>query len=349
MPKIIIYPLAVGLFAAVASYAQLPKPAAPSFRESPLERAMERKDAGKDTHSAKPAGLPHPGDIMVNCSLPGAPASSIQAALAKLDPTRVNTIRVSGTCNENVTVQSFENLTLIASPGASINDSSGGNLDVLDVADTHEFALQGFAINGGALGVACFDYSVCRFTGNTIQGSAGDGVLVIRAWATFQGDTLQNNAGRGLAVLNRGVVLAISATLQGNGAAGAIIEAGGYLTSDGVISQNNSGNGIRVADHSTLRLADSTLTGNAGEGVLIVSSSEVRSETFTTGNVITGNGSAGVALFDLSYANFVGSDNITGNNVFNPGGVDVFCGPQFSATRGALTNIGGGTTNCTEP
>jgi hypothetical protein len=35
---------------------------------------------------------------------------------------------------------------------------------------------------------------------------------------------------------------------------------------------------------------------------------------------------------------------ITGNH----GAFDVVCQPQFSATRGARVNIGGGTTNCVE-
>ena len=61
---------------------------------------------------------------------------------------------------------------------------------------------------------------------------------------------------------------------------------------------------------------------------------------------ITGNGGAGVRLGDLSFS-FFDAGNVTGNL----GGTDVVCGPQFSATRGALpaSNIGGGTTNCSEP
>jgi hypothetical protein len=200
---------------------------------------------------------------MVNCGLPGAPVSSINAALARLDPTRVNTIRVSGTCNENVTVQSFENLTLIASPGASINDASGGNLDVLDVADTHEFSLQGFTINGA---IACFDYSLCRFSGNTVQHSTGDGIAIVRARASFQGDTLQNNAARGLSVLNGGIALAIGVTTQGNGDIGAVVNIGSNLTTLNMVSRNNASAGMRIANHSTLRLIDSTVTGNAFSG-----------------------------------------------------------------------------------
>lgn len=346
MPKIIISPLALGVLATATAFAQAPKPATLLFGESPLEKAMERKDARADARSAKPGRPPQPGDIMVNCSLPGAPVSSINAALAKLDPNRVNTVQVSGTCNENVTVQSFENLTLIANPGASINDASGGTLDVLDVADTHEFALEGFTINGA---VACFDYSLCRFSGNTVQASPGDGVAIVRARASFQGDTLQNNAGRGLSVLNSGIAVAINVTSQGNAAAGVIANAGGYLTTLNLVSRNNAGNGIRAANHSTLRLIDSTFTGNGLMGVVLDGSSEARFDTNVTGNLITGNFLAGVFLGDLSFAQFAGTDTIAGNNLGHPGGLDVACGPQFSATRGALTNIGGGTTNCVEP
>ncbi len=346
MRRMNIFSLAVGLFAAATTYAQAPKPAGSASRVLALEQAMDRKDAKADRRSAKPVDPP---DIDINCNLQTGQNRSINAVVAKLDPHRAWTLEVSGTCNENVTIQSFENLTLIAKPGASINDPSGGNLDVLDVLDTHEFNLQGFIINGGATGVACADYSLCRFSGNTVQGSAGDGVVVVRAQASFQGDTLQNNTGRGLAVLNGGIAAAIGVTTRGNGGIGANANVGSNLVTLNLISQNNGSAGLRIANHSTLRLIDSTVTGNGVEGVAIAFSSEARFDTDTTGNVITGNGTNGVALSDLSFALFAGTDQITGNSIFNPGGVDVFCGPQFSATRGALTNIGGGTTNCTEP
>ena len=346
MRRINIFSLAMGLFAAASTFAQAPKPAGLAARELALEAAMDKKDAKADRRSAKPA---NPPDIDINCNLQTGNNRSINAVLARLDPHRAWTLEVSGTCNENVTIQSFENLTLIAKPGASINDPSGGNLDVLDVFDTHEFSLQGFTINGGVMGVGCADYSLCRFSGNTIQGAVLDGLVVARSQASLQGDTLQNNGGRGLAAINSGVVLGIGITTQGNAAAGVIAASGGHATFLNLTSRNNGGFGIRGANHSTLRLIDSTLTGNGLSGVRIDSSSEARFDTNTTGNLITGNGASGVDALDLSFALFAGADQITGNNLFNPGGVDVFCGPQFSATRGALTSIGGGTTNCTEP
>jgi hypothetical protein len=343
MPRINILLLTVGLFAATTAFAQAPKPAGLTPRESALAQAMDRRDTRQDARSAKPA---KPEDIDINCNQPNSHNGSINSVLAQLDPLRAWILDVSGTCNENVTIQSFENITLIAKPGASINDNSGGNLDVIDVFDTHEFSMQGFTVNGGSIGVACADISLCRFSGNTVQGSAGDGIAVLRSRVTLQGDTLQNNAGRGLALINGSLGTAIGVTIQGNAADGAIANVGSTLIASNVISQNNGGSGIRIGNHSTMRLIDSTLTGNPGAGVLIDSGSEGNFVTNITGNVITGNASPGVLLRDLSFGAFVGADHITGNN---PGGFDVFCGPQFSATRGALTNIGGGLTNCFEP
>lgn len=314
-----------------------------------LDRTLDRLETHADGRSSLPSGRPFAVNITVNCSQPVSPLGSLTAALAVLNPNAVNTIHVSGNCHENVSIQGFENLTIIANSGASISDASSGQLDVIDVADTREFSLQGFTINGGTIGVACFDNSLCHLSGNTVQNSTGDGVLLARARADFQGDTFQNNAGRGLAVINGGLALVSGVTVQGNGASGTIANVGSNIIAVNLTSRNNSGAGIRVGSHSTLRLIDSTVAGNGGSGVTLDSSSEGRFDTNITGNTITGNSANGVLLGDLSFVLFAGADNITGNNLSNPGGVDVSCGPQFSATRGALTSTGGGTTNCVEP
>lgn len=330
------------LSAAPRTCAQVPRPAPLS---PAAEKALDQKEIGLDKRHANGGMPPQTVNTSVVCGSPLAP-NSINGALAKLNPNGVNVVHVSGSCNENVSVQSFENLTLVANSGASINDPSGGALDALDIADSREVNVEGFTINGA---VACFEYSLCRFAGNTVQGSPGDGVLISRAEATFQSDTVENNAGRGIAALNGSVVRVIGDLLTGNGAAGAIANLGSHLTLLNVTSVNNGGAGVRIASHSFLRLVDSALTGNGLQGVAIDSSSEARSDTQVTGNTITGNGLAGVRIGDLSFVHFFGSDNITRNNASNPGGLDVVCLPQFSATRGALTSIGGGTTNCVEP
>jgi hypothetical protein len=51
----------------------------------------------------------------------------------------------------------------------------------------------------------------------------------------------------------------------------------------------------------------------------------------------------GIFLFDLSFANLDPGNNITGNNTNGGNALDVACFPQYTGTRGALANIGGGT------
>lgn len=110
------------------------------------------------------------------------------------------------------------------------------------------------------------------------------------------------------------------------------------------VVQENRNVGIRAIEGSTIRIIASTITANHANGVELDQSAQARFEGFAGANGITNNGGAGVFVADLSWAGFDVNSNVTGNAA----GTDVFCNQQFSATRGALTNIGG-TTNCVEP
>jgi hypothetical protein len=284
------------------------------------------------------------GTLHVNCdSKKGLTRISQAISILQHDESQGSrTILVSGTCNENVVIQSLDNLTLTAQGGASINDSSGGNADVVDIGDSRRVSIRGFTINGGANGVVCSGASLCRFNGNTVQGSVNYGVVVNSAQATFNGDTLQNHGGRGLSVTDHGTAQAFGISVHGNGD-GVVLNSGGYAVIGNSTIQDNQRFGILASNHSTVRCLPCTITNNANDGVRFQKASEGSFDF--GGNTITGNGGAGVTLLDLSFASFDPEDNITGNL----SGTDVVCNPQFSATRGALTNIGGGTTNCTEP
>src|SRR6266571_229191 len=112
--------------------------------------------------TAPSAGAAQNNEIAITCGdQPGN--QSISGVLAHLDPTQPHTIRVSGTCKENVLIQSFDRLTLIANPGAAITDASQANKAVVDIEDSQRITLQGFTINGGANGVTCGDHSLCHF------------------------------------------------------------------------------------------------------------------------------------------------------------------------------------------
>lgn len=194
--------------------------------------------------------------IRVHC---GVHPPSINGALRLLDPAGPNTIRVSGTCHENVVIQGFDRLTLEAVPGgATIDDASKGNNPAVTIVDSQRVIVQGFTINGGSPGILCGDFSLCRFSQNVVQGAVDNGVIVSRSRASFAGDTIQNTGFRGLVLREQSTVVIDGVTLQGNPNAGADVHDASFLYSLQSTVQNN-GFGIR-SEQSTLRIELSTVS-----------------------------------------------------------------------------------------
>jgi hypothetical protein len=295
--------------------------------------------------------------VNVNCNdSDEGPTHSIGKALKKLDPEGPNTINVSGSCKENILIQGFGRLTLNANPGASINDASGGAGTVVDIEDSADVTLQGFTINGGDIGVFCGDFSQCRFKNNTIQNATpsvtgdGYGVGVGRSRATFNGDVLQLNGNHGLNVANGSVAYAVNLQVNSNSLIGVSVGGGSTFTGDPATIQNNGRAGVHVTTHSTFNLLGGNITGNMRSGVVVDAAAEASISSFDATTTISGNSGNGVEIHDLSFAVFVNgfppfSLSVTGNTT----GPDVNCVQVSFSARGATTDIGGGTTNCTEP
>ena len=273
--------------------------------------------------------------------------SSIGAALKALQYSEghgANTINVSGSCHENVVIQSLDRLTLNAINGASVSDASGGSLDVILIQDSRDVSVNGFTINAGsgpnANGIDCSEYSLCRLSGNVIQGAAGDsGVAVFAASnATLDGDTLQNN-GIGLLVRTGSTVRSGGQgrpiTAQNNGQG--INIARNATVAIAVVITNSSNVGARARFHSTMDLSGS-ISGSGSAGVYISEASSA-----WLGATISANAGPGVLIQDLSMVTFTGG-TVTGNG----GGADVVCNPQFSATRG-VGATGAIAPSCNEP
>jgi hypothetical protein len=254
-----------------------------------------------------------------------------------------STITVSGACHENVLIQSLDRLTLNAVNGASISDASGGNLDVIGIQDSRDVSVNGFTVYAGsgpnANGIDCFEYSLCRLSGNVVQGAGLGGVAALGASnLTLDGDTLQNNGGVGL-------LLRTGSTVRSGGQGRAMIArnngqginmARGTVAAIAVVITNNSDVGALAQFNSTMDLTGS-ISGNGSAGVLVREASASRLAA-----TISGNGGPGVQIQDLSMVTFV-SGTVTGNG----GGTDVICNPQYSATRGVAST--GAITNCVEP
>ena len=307
--------------------------------------------------AAGPSPSPDSSDTdvrYVDCGSTNKPINSINNALASLDPSEDNTVYVKGACKENVNVVGFDRLKLIAQNGASISDASGDTAAVLSIDNSTRVSVQGFTINGSGPNalteaIDC-TFSYCAFSGNTVQGGA-DGIDVFGgARASFSGDMFQNNNGGGIVVSQNGLVVAIGVTLRKNGQCANV--AGGFLQLNSSTVQNNFGPGIVVRLGGTVNMFTSTVTENGGNGVNVTGHSTLQLGFPGTGNggpgsSVTNNSGAGIVVMDLSFANFVqGVSNVVTGNL---GGTDVLCSPQFPATRGAHTNIGGGSTNCVEP
>jgi len=288
------------------------------------------------------ANSPGANKIKVDCTKKGSIGATL-AHLSQTGNTRGVTISVTGTCNEDVLIQGFDRLTLAALTGTTINDPSGGTKITVDIEDSRSVTLQGFTINGGAEGVLCSSSSVCYLTGNTIESSLGNGILVSAASsAVLNGNVIQNNGVRGMTDNLNSSANTNNDIFQGNAGPG-IVTNQGYVLMFTSLIQNNGSNGrpgISAISHSAIRLITSTVSGSGGAGVNVEGGSEA---TFEESRV-TRNAGSGVVISDSSYGLFTAS-NITGNL----SGTDVSCRPQFPATRGALTDIGGGTTNCIEP
>jgi hypothetical protein len=289
----------------------------------------------------------------VDCGSSNRLVKSINTALASLDPSQDDTIYVRGACKENVTVTGFDRLKIIARTGASISDASGGILPVVTVTDSMRVALQGFIINGSGPtdqndGIDCIA-SNCSFSGNTVQGAA-DGVNVFRGGrASFSGDIIQDNSDNGIFIAQITFVFANGVTVQRNGTFGVAVGAGGNLQLNNSTVQSNAGPGIDIRQNATANVRQSTITGNGGDGIDVTGNSALQLGQVgaAMGSSITANQGVGILVKDISFVTFpAGVPNVVKDNL---GAKDVFCSPKFPATRGALTDIGGGTTNCVEP
>jgi len=291
----------------------------------------------------------HAANLKVNCEKKETINKALRH-LATSNPQGPNTISVEGSCKENIVIQSLDRLTLITKTGASISDQSNGTLSVVDIEDSRTATIQGFTINGGDTGIRCGGVSVCYLQSNIVQSAVGQQGVVVGGGGASQafltGNTIENNAQRGLTVNLGASVVSDSDNYHDNTGPAIVANTQALFTAVNSTIQNNGGDGsaaIVATGHSTVRLISCTVSGNQGDGVRVQQASEAQ---FNGPDAVTANAGVGVSVGDLSFAFFdAGGNNVTGNL----GGIDVVCSPQFSATRGALTNIGGGVTNCTEP
>jgi len=166
--------------------------------------------------SALPVQLALASVRSVNCDDPKKD-NSINAALALLNPAEPSTLHVSGTCSEVVLVGSFQRLTMIGNPAATIHGQ-------VQVVDSPSFVMRDITVTGATgfgFALACAVASSCFLTNVTVEGSFNRGLFVQdRSKATLADGTIRNNAGPGVWVDSGSELTLLGGSVENNGGSG---------------------------------------------------------------------------------------------------------------------------------
>ncbi len=205
-----------------------------------------------------------------------------------------DTLLVSGTCNENLTIgQEVERITVDGQGTATINgDSSANAVTVTGRGVT----IRGFVITGGSpQAVSVADGGSAVIDGNTIQFAARNGIAVFRnSSADIINNTIQNNPLAGIAIQSNsssriGWVgppnnrISAPNTIQNNGAQGVQVYRGSSAQIFSNTIQNNGSHGVFVDRNSQAEIAACTITGNLGDGIRGMRNASVDIGTDATG------------------------------------------------------------------
>jgi len=272
----------------------------------------------------------------VNCDRTG-PTGKISNFLKFINPIEPNVIKVSGTCHENIQINSFDRLSLIAMPGATLLDTSNGGQPVIQVDDSRRITIQGFTIVGGNTGITCLNGSLCRLYSNVIKNADNAGISIYDSEANLWNDIVQDNGGNGL-IIDGSRVRASQLTVTGTRGLGMNIANSSSLTLDGADLENNQGGGIFLVSNSGLNLLNATVTQNPSAGIVVLWNSSMATYQVT----VTNNAANGVYVEGNSTVDLYGGGTYTGNN---QGGPDIFCA-LHSGIAVHLDRATVGMTNC---
>jgi parallel beta helix pectate lyase-like protein len=272
----------------------------------------------------------------VNCDKPG-PIGKISTYLKLANAFDATTIKVSGTCHENIQINSLDRLSLIGLPGATLQDASNGGQPVIQVDDSRRVTIQGFIIVGGNAGISCVNGSLCRLNSNVVKSAGNAGISIYDSDANLWNDILQDNSGNGL-MIDGSRVRASQLTVTGSSGAGINIANSSSLTLDGGDVENNQGSGIFLVANSGLNLLNATVSQNPSAGIVILWNSSMATYQVT----VTNNAANGVYVEGNSTVDLFGGGTYTGNN---QGGPDIFCG-SHSGIAVSLDRATIGMTNC---
>ncbi len=275
--------------------------------------------------------------LLASLQLNGAPkvdcskGDSINGELAKLSKTDPNVLTVKGSCAEDIVIDGFDDLTLVADPGASLNPASASSKSILLVNSSRRVVVDGFAINIPAPAPNSPATWVAEFNGSfgcvmkNLSVTGGGGIRLQRtSYVSISDSTLHD------------VLIAI---IVGN-ACNADIRG---VTIDNTLTPAPRGQiGIAVFEGSTAFAEGVTISG-FNQGVITGGTFAVLGPGFfdTTRPVVIQGNRTGIAVNSGGLASLSGPITITGNGQLNndiSGGVVVNHGTL--AVTGAFPQTG---------
>jgi parallel beta-helix repeat protein len=244
-----------------------------------------------------------------------------------------DTIRVSGTCNENVIIPLGTDLLTLDGGGTATINGPDAALNTLSARGVRGLTIRGFRITGGRAGISIDRGSSASIDGNTIEYVGRFGIIA-GGWSTVNivNNTIQNNPSHGINVTGNAFVFI------------------GFATADDTIASPNTiryngVHGINVSFSASARIAGNTISDNVRNGVNV----DRASHATVSDNTIDANGQNGIFVTENSGLN-LGSDTGTGifdapnrttvNNALR--GISCRVGGYANGRLGTLNGNGGG-------
>jgi parallel beta helix pectate lyase-like protein len=295
----------------------------------------------------------------------GGTYPNINAALNAIGQIGPSLITITGTCNENVSLNDARSLTFMAGPGGA-KIVQPQDFDTFDIARSQNIILNGLEIvgvpgsvlGGGGSGVAITEASDVRILGCDIHDNDGDGVFANRNSVLILRQTTihNNNPGDGLGVTDSDADL-LGVTIQDNGSActvllncqasggGAFLNHAFALFRQNNLVQDNADEGIGAVNGSSLifRGGPTTIRKHNWNGISLKHSSLVMNSPV----LIRENGTAcppdTALLVSLSQAcgGISAADNSTLD--LRAGTITDNAGAGISATQGTTAGLIGAT------
>jgi len=259
-------------------------------------------------------------------------AGALQRAIDRANPGA--TIKVSGTCYENVSIPPGKDRLTLDGAGTGAIHGSDVTINTLQVRGPRGITIVGLTISGGRAGIDISRGATALIDGNIIEGTARNGItLGSFASANIINNTIQDNASAGILVTGNAFGFIGFATADDTAASPNLI-------------RHNGTHGISLTLSSSARIAGNSISNNVRHGINV----ERASQATVSDNTIDANGQYGIYVTENSVVN-LGSDTGTGlfdapnrttaNNVLR--GIACRVGGAANGRLGTLNGNGGAT------